>query len=117
MSRLPDPAGGIEVTAESVADLADQFASGEIVLVDCREDHEWQFNRIPHARLFPLSSFGEKAAALVADAKPVVVYCHHGMRSHRAASWLRAQGLEDSWSMAGGIQAWSERIDPAVPTY
>ena len=48
---------------------------------------------------------------------PLVVFCHHGIRSLQVAGWLRSQGLEDAASMAGGIDRWSLEIDPTVPRY
>ena len=47
----------------------------------------------------------------------VVAYCHHGVRSLSAAAYLQAQGLSDVVSLAGGIDAWSLRVDPKVPRY
>lgn len=117
MPPLPDPSLGSEVDVQLVDQLAAEIAAGELQLVDCREQDEWTFNHLPGARWIPLSSFETKAPGLIEDGRPVVVYCHHGMRSLRATSWLRARGLERAWSMAGGIHAWSTRVDPGVPTY
>jgi rhodanese-related sulfurtransferase len=49
--------------------------------------------------------------------EPVICYCHHGMRSLDVAVWLRGQGVENAKSMAGGIERWSQEIDPTVPRY
>jgi adenylyltransferase/sulfurtransferase len=49
--------------------------------------------------------------------KPMVIYCHHGMRSLHATRWLRQHGRQNVFSLAGGIQRWSDEIDPQVPTY
>ena len=49
--------------------------------------------------------------------KPLVVHCHHGMRSMRVANFLRANGFPQAQSMAGGIEAWSVEIDDSVPRY
>lgn len=114
---LPDPATTIEVTPRTVADLAQAIADGECRLVDCREDDEWAICRLPDARLVPLSRFVEKAAALIEERVPVIVYCHHGMRSMQAVAWLRSRGLAEAWSMSGGIDRWSDEIDPHVPRY
>jgi len=46
-----------------------------------------------------------------------VLYCHHGVRSLKAALWLREQGIEQAQSLQGGIDRWSLEIDPAVPRY
>jgi rhodanese-related sulfurtransferase len=47
----------------------------------------------------------------------VVVYCHVGARSAQAAVWLKASGWSRVRSLAGGIDAWSEQVDPEVPRY
>jgi rhodanese-related sulfurtransferase len=103
----------MEVSPQRVSLLLSAIARGEVALVDCREEDEWQFNRIPGARLMPLSHFGE----LPLPEGSVFVYCHHGMRSLRATSYLRSKGNPQVWSMAGGIDAWSLEIDSGVPRY
>ena len=47
----------------------------------------------------------------------VVVYCHVGARSAQAAVWLKASGWGRVRSLAGGIDAWSEQVDPEIPRY
>ena len=47
----------------------------------------------------------------------VVVYCHHGVRSLTGAAFLERAGVANVASLAGGIDAWSARVDPAVPRY
>ena len=115
--ELPDPAAGLELDPAQTAALLAEVRNRRIRLVDCREDDEWRFNRLPGATHVPLSRFTQAAAPLVADGVPVIVYCHHGMRSLRAAAWLRNRGLAAAWSMTGGIDAWSSAVDPAVPRY
>jgi rhodanese-related sulfurtransferase len=51
------------------------------------------------------------------DEGPLIVYCHHGVRSLNVVHWLREQGIEACQSMAGGIDAWSLVVDPSVPRY
>ncbi|MCW1884553.1 rhodanese-like domain-containing protein [Luteolibacter flavescens] len=111
-ATLPDPATGIEVTPAQVSDLLPAVRRGEIALVDCREDDEWRICRIEGALLVPLSRFAEATPPEI----PVIVYCHHGMRSLRAATYWRQRGAE-AWSMSGGIDQWSAEIDPSVPVY
>jgi adenylyltransferase/sulfurtransferase len=118
MSGLPDPETTAEVSVEDVDSLAEAIESGGIVLLDCREDDEWEINRLPNARLAPLSRFATAAAEALGNGNtPCIIYCHHGMRSLRATEWLRSHGHSRVWSMQGGIHAWSERIDPDVPKY
>ena len=47
----------------------------------------------------------------------IVVYCHHGVRSRQVAHWLRGQGFAQVKSLAGGIDRWSQEIDPTLPRY
>ena len=112
---LPGP-DTLEIDAESLKSLLD--GAEPLRLVDCREPDEHAYCRIDGAELIPLSRFGEEAAGRLTDpAQPVVVYCHHGMRSLAAVQFLRKKGHPLTWSLSGGIEAWSTRIDPAVPRY
>jgi rhodanese-related sulfurtransferase len=49
--------------------------------------------------------------------KPIIVHCHHGVRSLRVTHWLRDRGFAAVSSMQGGIDAWSTEVDPNVPRY
>jgi adenylyltransferase/sulfurtransferase len=92
-------------------------AKGEaMLLLDCREANEWQFNRIEGAVHIPLMQIPARAGELD-PAKDIVVYCHSGNRSLNAVAFLRQMGYERARSLAGGIDAWSSRIDPNVPRY
>jgi rhodanese-related sulfurtransferase len=87
-------------------------------LIDCREESEWQICRLPDAQLVPLSAFGELVPQVFTDTQEnIIIYCHHGMRSLRAAEFLRQRGYAHAQSMSGGIEAWSEVVDPATPRY
>jgi rhodanese-related sulfurtransferase len=104
----------IQITAKEVSE---RMARGEkVLLVDVREQWEYDLCRIPGAKLIPLSTLPANLNAL-RDADDVICYCHHGMRSLDAASWLRQQGIERARSMSGGIERWSVEIDQQVPRY
>lgn len=106
----------IEIGPAAVAAL---LAAGAVFrLIDCRGEDEWQLTHIAEAELLPLSDFGERHAGVLPDKKEyLVIYCHHGMRSAQAASFLRAKGHPHVWSMARGIDGWSMEVDPDVPQY
>jgi adenylyltransferase/sulfurtransferase len=110
----PDPDTAEVTPEETAAWLA--TAPDDFQLVDCREPDEWALCRIEGATLIPLSRFAELAPSHLATDRPIVVYCHHGMRSLRATHWLRHKGFQ-AWSLAGGIDAWSDVVDPLVPRY
>jgi rhodanese-related sulfurtransferase len=113
------PADSLEIGVEETAQLLGDDSEDAIRLIDCREEDEFALCRIPGAELMPLSRFPEEAGnrLLSNQARPVVVYCHHGMRSLQAANYLRQLGHDQVWSMSGGINAWSLEIDPEVPRY
>ena len=50
-------------------------------------------------------------------AQPVVCICHHGVRSAQVVAFLERQGFAAAYNLAGGIDAWSEQVDPGVPRY
>lgn len=92
--------------------------SEDFVLLDCRFDAERDIARIEPSEHIPMDELEARVEELADfEGRQVVVYCHHGMRSLRVAAYLRAQGVGDAKSMAGGIEAWSRTIDPSVPEY
>jgi rhodanese-related sulfurtransferase len=86
-------------------------------LIDVREPEEHDICRIEGARLIPMRSVPEHLQELDDDGPPLIVFCHHGVRSLSVVDWLRRQGVENCRSMAGGIDLWSLQVDPAVPRY
>lgn len=118
---LPDETD-LEITPHELARLRDSANPPDFRLVDCREEDEFALCRIDGAELVPLSRFAELAPAklLASDDSaetPVIIYCHHGMRSLQATGFLRERGHGRVWSLAGGIDLWSTQVDPEVPRY
>jgi len=111
----PDPAE-IEIEPEAVAAL--QRTGTPFRLIDCRELEEWDTARIAGAELLPLGEFSARHASVLTNpGEPIVIHCHHGMRSAKATLFLRQKGYKNVWSMARGIEGWSLEVDPAVPRY
>ena len=107
----------LEITPQ---DVQRRLLAGEkLALVDVREPNEFQLARIAGAELIPMRTVPAELSRLDAraDETPLVVFCHHGVRSLNVVDWLRQQGVEACQSMAGGIDRWSLEIDPAVPRY
>jgi len=99
------------------AQVKARMNSGEtLALLDCREPMEWEFGHIAGALHIPMRQTPGRLAELPSDV-PIVVYCHHGIRSLSVATYLRENGFDDAWSLAGGIDAWSTEIDHAIPRY
>ncbi|MFN3151161.1 rhodanese-like domain-containing protein [Bremerella sp.] len=106
----------IETTCLDVQELKNQNA--DFVLLDCREQNEFDLVRIDGSTLIPMSEIQDRIAELEAHRqRHIVVHCHHGGRSMRVTQWLRQQGFPKVQNMAGGIHAWAQDIDPSMPTY
>jgi rhodanese-related sulfurtransferase len=105
----------LEITPQEVKRQIDNGVA--VRLVDVREPFEFQQARIESGELIPMRSVPNALPLLAKEENPIVVYCHHGMRSLQVVSWLREQGIENCTSMAGGIDRWSREIDAKVPRY
>jgi rhodanese-related sulfurtransferase len=110
----------IEVSStEAAQQLAAAAAATRItLLLDCRTPEEYALAKIDGAVLIPMQEIAERLAELEPwRDKPIIVHCHHGVRSLRVTHWLREKGFPLAQSMTGGIEAWSLEVDPAVPRY
>lgn len=107
-----------EMTAEALLKWMDRPGPRDFRLVDVREADEYDICHLEGAELMPLSTFAQEAPARLSDKdETLVVYCHHGMRSQRAAQWLRGLGYEKVINLTGGINAWAESVDPDMARY
>jgi rhodanese-related sulfurtransferase len=88
-----------------------------ITLLDVRQPEEHAFCALAGSVLIPLGELHARVAELAATDDLVVVYCHHGIRSISGAAILAQAGFPNVASMSGGIDRWSEVVDPAVPRY
>jgi rhodanese-related sulfurtransferase len=87
------------------------------VLLDVRHDWEFAICKLPGSTLVPLPELEDRLDELEPlRPSPVVCLCHHGVRSLNASEFLRALGF-DATSVRGGIDAWSQLVDPALPRY
>jgi rhodanese-related sulfurtransferase len=104
----------------SPLELRRMLEAGEpVALVDVREAHEHALCRIDGAELVPLGSIPQAFSSLKEKSagRRLVLYCHHGVRSLRAASWLRQRGIPHCQSMSGGIDRWAASVDPGIGRY
>ena len=77
-----------------------------------------QLSRLEGTQLIPMGQIPAEIGSLQEHReRRVVIMCHHGTRSLLVARWMRANGLSQAQSMAGGIEVWSLQIDPDVPRY
>jgi len=85
-------------------------------LIDVREPNEWAIAHLEGARLIPRGSIPEHVSEL-AGAPALVLYCRSGNRSGTATRLLLDLGFTNVRSLAGGINAWAEKVDPSIPRY
>lgn len=85
-------------------------------LIDVREPFEARIASLAGSDLIPLGALGAQLSRIRTDV-PVVLYCHHGVRSLQAAKILRAGGVRDVHDLAGGIDAYSRQVDPSLERY
>lgn len=86
------------------------------LLLDVREPWEAAVVTLPGAALIPLGDLRQRAAELDPSV-PVVIYCHHGVRSARALELLEQAGFTRARHLTGGIAAWADKVDPSLPRY
>jgi len=111
----PDDVALPQITAD---DAIARVSNGAI-LIDVREQDEWDAGHAPQARLIPMSGLQERLAEVPADQK-VLIVCHSGARSVRATDYLLREGY-DAVNVIGGLVAWNaaggeiESENPGTP--
>lgn len=85
-------------------------------LIDVREPWETELCRIDGSLDLPMGEIAESIDLIPKD-RPVVVLCHHGMRSMQVVGWLRGQGWNNATNLRGGIELWAARVAPGMRRY
>ncbi|MDP3774965.1 MAG: molybdopterin-synthase adenylyltransferase MoeB [Gemmatimonadales bacterium] len=107
-------ADAMEVTAR---ELKDELERGKrVVLVDVREQYEWEICHIDGSTLIPLGELQDRTAELDPDAD-IVTICHQGSRARQAAFFLRAEGKKGVRTLTGGVDAWAMDVDRGMAKY
>lgn len=113
----------MSVISISPAELKRKLELGDpLVLLDVREDHERAYCAImPQKNAMdlhiPMREIPSRVADIPGDRGPIIVYCHHGVRSMVVARWLDARSGMDLYNLDGGIDFWSAQVQPELPRY
>lgn len=115
---------GQEAAAPAVAEsditpqeLFKMLEAGQMpFILDVRNAEEFQICRIPGSSLLPLPELPARHGELD-KSNAMIVHCKSGMRSAKAIAFLRQQGFTKLRNLKGGILAWADRVDPAMPKY
>lgn len=90
--------------------------SEKLWILDVRQPWETDICAFKDSVHLPLASLPGGVDRIPREG-PVVVVCHHGIRSKHAVSWLRANGFDNAINLNGGIDAWARQMDPTMATY
>ncbi len=93
---------GPTVDAATVAAIMNR---DDVVLIDVREQSEYDEGHIPNITLIPLATIPDSLDQIPTD-KTVIVTCRSGNRSGQITDFLRQQGYDNVHNMDGGILAW-----------
>jgi adenylyltransferase/sulfurtransferase len=90
----------------------------DFLLVDVREENEYEINKIPGSVLIPKGEFlnGNAFDKLPSD-KQIVMHCKTGVRSAETLALVKGAGYADAVHVGGGVVAWVRQIDPSQPSY
>jgi len=102
-----------EISVEELKRRLD--AKEDLFILDVREPHEYQICNL-NGYLIPLNDLPKRVNELD-PSKEMVVHCRSGARSGKAVEFLRQAGFTKASNLAGGVLAWSDRVDPKMPKY
>lgn len=113
---VPSEPMQIEVDVQVVKKLRDD--NQRFLLLDVRQPNEYEAAKIDGSVLIPMGELSDRISELDThkDGR-IIVHCHHGGRSMQVTQALRSRGFDQAQNMAGGIDVWSQEIDPSVPRY
>lgn len=86
------------------------------LLLDVREPWEFKLCAIAGSINLPMNALPARYLELDEEAE-IVLICHHGMRSYQCGVFLERQGFAEITNLNGGLAAWAEAVDPAMPRY
>jgi rhodanese-related sulfurtransferase len=105
-----------QISAPQLKAWLDDPERAKPVLVDVRQPWEFDVCRIDGSKPLPMSAIPARFMELDRNAETVVI-CHHGARSYQVCMFLEHQGFTNIYNLYGGVAAWAQQVDPAMPTY
>jgi adenylyltransferase/sulfurtransferase len=103
-----------ELTVQELKSKMDR--NDDFQLIDVREFSEHEYCSIQGAELIPMGEILARMGEIDKE-KEVIIHCKSGGRSGAIVNALMARGFSNVANLKGGILAWSQEIDPTIPTY
>ena len=103
-----------DMDVHQLAEMRDNGATHTVL--DIREPEELAVCIIDGSVTIPMQQVANALEELPRE-NPLIVVCHHGMRSAMVTQFLRKNGFDNAWNLAGGIDAWARLIEPDMPRY
>jgi len=108
-----------ETTQITPTELKGRLQAGDdILVIDVREPHELEISLLKETLHIPMGDLPAKLDELEPyKEKSLVILCRAGHRSDRCAEFLRDEGFKHVLNLTGGINAWSDEVDPSLSKY
>jgi rhodanese-related sulfurtransferase len=106
----------MQIEPEELASRLNEDSADPPVLIDVRSREEWDAVHLNESQ-FLTQELMQEILTSWPKGREIVFVCHHGVRSLDAAAFFAGHGFTDIKSLAGGIDAWSIRIDLSLPRY
>ncbi|KAA0445332.1 MAG: sulfurtransferase [Candidatus Thioglobus sp.] len=100
----------------TASELNTYLQNNQPLLLDVREQWEWNNCHIEGARLLPMGQIAANIGSLDKE-QEIVIICHHGIRSMQVAHYFDSIGFKSVINLRGGIDAWARQVDISIATY
>ena len=88
----------------------------DICIIDVRDEWEYSLASITGSNHIPLNELVDRVQEIMFE-EEIAVYCHHGERAFLGAQILIESGFKKVYHLTGGLDAWSQLVDPRIPRY
>ena len=105
-----------EIAPPTLKDWLDDSSRQDPLLLDVREPWEFALCKIEGSVSIPMGNLISRWPELDMET-PIVVICHHGVRSFQVAHFLARAGFANPINLKGGVAAWASMVDPHMPQY
>ncbi len=106
----------MQIEPEELSCRLKEESESPVALIDVRSREEWDAVHLNESQFLTQELMQEILTSWPKE-REIVFVCHHGIRSQDAAAFFAGHGFTEAKSLAGGIDAWSMRIDPSLPRY